>query len=296
VDSCDEAFRLCGLGEMVNPAREETVVREGDLDFFRLVLPGEWVGKFQGQKVIEERSDVVTGRLGERTAVIELTDLQSGQRIVVDAEYITNMRTGAAGALGARYLARMPVERVGILGTGRIAQALAKCMDVALAPKVMRVTSRTAEKREAFAADVGPELSCDLEMVEDVTACIDGADAIFTSVPTPNPILADIPDEVHISVMGGDGRTTQLEPILLTQRFVVPDHSRQVLKSGEFIALDQMHRTPKWIKGPIGEILTVSNAALGQLENLRGQGTIVYFSGMAIQDVHAAATAWAKMQ
>ena len=135
VESCDEAFRLYGLGKMVNPLRKEEVSREGEMDLFRLVMPGWWKGRFTGQKVIEERSDVKMGRLGSRTAVIELEDVRRDDRITLDAERITNMRTGAAGALGAKYLAESPVRTAAILGTGRIAQALGRCIDVALAPE-----------------------------------------------------------------------------------------------------------------------------------------------------------------
>ncbi len=296
VISCDEAFRLYGLGEMVNPPRDEVVAREGNLDFFRLALPGDWKGKFCGQKVIEERSDVKTGRLGARTAVIELEDVQTRARMVLDAEHITNMRTGAAGALGAKYLAKTPVRTAAILGTGRIAQALARCIDVALVPEMMRVTSRTPEKRDVFAAEVAADIRCDLDMVEGVETCIDGADAIFASVPTPEPILHEVESHVHISVMGGDRRTTQLEPGLLTRRFVVPDHSEQVFLSGEFLALCHRGETPRWVKNSEDRILTIGHAALGHLEHLRGQGSIAYFSGLAIQDVHAGATAWGKFR
>ena len=296
VESCDEAFRLYGLGRMVNPLRKEEVSREGEMDLFRLVMPGWWKGRFTGQKVIEERSDVNIGRLGSRTTVIELEDVRRGDRISFDAEYITNMRTGAAGALGAKYLAKMPVRTAAILGTGRIAQAMGRCIDVALAPEKICVTSRTAEKRAAYAADVAADISCELEMVADIETCIDGADAIFTSVPTPAPILTDVGDGVHISVIGGDGRTTQLEPGLLTRRFVVPDHGEQVLMSGEFLALRQRDETPRWVKGAGDEILDIGHAALGLMEHLRGQGSIAYSSGLAIQDVHAAAIVWEKIR
>lgn len=296
VASCDKAFRLYGQGEIVNPARAESIRREGDMDLFRLELPGEWTGKFRGRKVIEERSDVETGRLGERTAVIELEDVQTGDRVLLDAEHVTNMRTGAAGALGAKYMAQMPVQTAAILGTGRIAKALARCIDVVHKPEVIRVTSRTAERREAFVADMEAEIQCDLCAVDDIASCLSGADAVFASVPTPVPIVRDLDANVHISVMGGDARTTQLEPKLLRRRFVLPDHREQVLNSGEFIALEQMGETPQWVKGPNERIHTVGDAALGCIEKLRGKGVIVYFSGMAIQDVHAAATAWQKLR
>lgn len=296
VDSCDEAFRLYGAGQMANPPRKEEVVREGNLDVFRLVMPGRWQGKFQGQKVLEERSDVKTGRLGERTAAIELEDVQRRDRLVLDAEHITDMRTGAAGALGAKYLAKLPIRTAAILGTGRVARALARCVDVALGPKLMRATSRTPEKRAEFATAVAPDIRCDLEMVEGIETCIEGADAIFTCVPTPEPILNDVADRVHISAIGGDRRTTQLQPELLTRRFVIPDHAEQVRSSGEFLALRDRDETPRWAKNSAGQILTIGHAALGQLEYLRGQGSIAYFSGLAIQDVHAAATAWKKLR
>lgn len=296
VNSCDEAFRFYGSGQMTNPPRKEEVIREGNLDVFRLVMPGRWKGKFQGQKVLEERSDVKTGRLGERTAVIELEDVRGQTHVVVDAEHITDMRTGAAGALGAKYLAKTPVRTAAILGTGRIARALARCIDIALGPKLMRVTSRTPEKRAAYAAAVAPVIQCDLDVVEDIETCIDGADAIFTCVPTPEPILRDAADHVHISVLGGDGRTTQLQPALLKRRIVVADHAEQVLLSGEFLALRDLDETPRWAKNSAGQISTIGHAALGQLEHLRGQGSIAYFSGLAIQDIHAAATAWRKLR
>ena len=296
VNSCDEAFRFYGLGQMTNPPRKEEVTREGTLDVFRLVMPGRWNGKFQGQKVLEERSDVKTGRLGERTAVIELEDVRSQTSAVVDAEHITDMRTGAAGALGAKYLAKTPVRTAAILGTGRIARALARCIDIALGPKLMRVTSRTPEKRAAYATAVAPAIRCDLDVVDTVETCIDGADAIFTCVPTPEPILNDAADHVHISVLGGDGRTTQLQPALLRRRIVVADHAEQVLLSGEFLALRDMDETPRWAKNSAGQISTIGHAALGELEHLRGQGSIAYFSGLAIQDIHAAAIAWEKLR
>lgn len=296
VNSCDEAFRFYGLGQMTNPPRKEEVTREGNLDVFRLVMPGRWNGKFQGQKVLEERSDVKTGRLGERTAVIELEDVRDQTSAVVDAEHITDMRTGAAGALGAKYLAKTPVRTAAILGTGRIARALARCIDIALGPKLMRVTSRTPEKRTAYATAVAPDIRCDLDVVDTVETCIDGADAIFTCVPTPEPILNDAADHVHISVLGGDGRTTQLQPALLKRRIVVADHAEQVLLSGEFLALRDMDQTPRWAKNSAGQISTIGHAALGELEHLRGQGSIAYFSGLAIQDIHAAATAWEKLR
>ena len=80
-------------------------------------MPAEWPGKFRARKIIEEFSDVATGRLAKREAYIAFEDLQQG-RIVwrLEAGHITDWRTGAAGALGLQYLADAAIERVAILG------------------------------------------------------------------------------------------------------------------------------------------------------------------------------------
>ena len=297
VNSCHEAFRLYGLGHMANPARKEQVIKEGSLDLFRLEMPGEWPGHFCGRKVIEERSDVKRGRLGIRTAFFELEDLKTGQQAILDAEWITNMRTGAAGALGVHYLAHKPVHTVAVLGTGRIAQALVLCCDVLLHPQVIRVTSRSHDRRRAFVQTITPQIQAHLEAVDDITSCVKDAQAILTAVPTPNPVLFgnQIAKDAHISVMGGDGRTRQLDRALFLSRLVIPDHAEQVLKSGEFLDAKNAQKEICWVYDEKKCIQTVGDAALGHLEKLRGQGGIVYFSGMAVQDLHAAATVWQRV-
>ena len=295
--SCDEAFRLYGQGEMINPARHESLTRQGDGDLFRLELPGEWVGRYRGRKVIEERSDVATGRLGERTAVIELADLQLGLQATLDAEHITNMRTGAAGVLGAQYLCALPIRQAAIVGTGRIAKALALCADAALQPQVIRATSRSAANRAAFARDLGDRLQAGLLMTDTLAACVAGADAVFAAAPTPQPLLFrhTLRDGAHISVLGGDRRTQQLDLDLFLSRRVAPDHAEQALKSGDFVAAGKAGRTVMWTRDAHGAIQTMGQAALGLMEHWRGRGVIAYFSGMAAQDVHAAATVWRRL-
>jgi alanine dehydrogenase len=298
VASCHDAFRLYGQGEMVNPARQESLTRQGDADLFRLVLPGEWIGRYRGRKVIEERSDVTTGRLGERTAVIELEDVQMGLQVMLDAEHITNMRTGAAGVLGARYLCAAPIRQVAILGTGRIARALALCADVALQPQVVQVTSRSAERRAAFARAMGERLQAELRMADTIATCVADADAVLAAVPTPHPILFRhmLKDGAHLSVLGGDRRTQQLDLSLFLSQYVIPDHAEQVLNSGDFLAAQHAGAAVMWVRDAHGVVQTIGQAALGLLEHWRGRGVITYFSGMAVQDVHAAAMAWRRFR
>ncbi len=287
IAGCDRAFRLYGLGHMSNPPRRETVRRTDGADLFRLEMPAQWPGRYRATKVIEERSNVSSGRLAGRSAVVELHDLTTGRRAVLDAEYLTNMRTGAAGALGVRYLGGN-ADMLAIVGTGRISRALALCADAALGPREIRATSRSAENLEKFAAFVEPRVSARVRVANSIGACLDGADAVLAAVPTPRPILgrSDVAGTVHLSVIAGDPRTTQLAPELLCSREVVADHPEQALKSGDFLSAGLGEE--RFTANGEGKVLTIGDAALGRLEDRRGRGTIAYFTGMAIQDLMSA--------
>ncbi len=294
VESCDRAFRLYGSGEALNPPRREDVRRSERADLFRLEMPAEWPGRYRARKVIVERSDVSTGRLAARTAVIELEEVATSRGAVLDAEYLTNMRTGAAGALGVRYLAAS-ADVLAIVGTGRIARALALCADAALAPREIRATSRSPANVEAFAGYVQPKVNARIRSTNAIDDCLEGVDAVLTAVPTPRPILGrrDVADEAHLSVIAGDPRTAQLEAGLLRSREVVADHPDQVLKSGDFLLAglgeDRLAANCE------GRVLTIGDAALGRLEDRRGRGAIAYFTGMAIQDLMAAVQVYERV-
>lgn len=298
IASCDAAFRLYGQGLMLNPPRIETVERTAGLDLLRLRMQAEWVGRYRGEKVIEERSDVKAGRLGARSAVIALEDLRTGARAEVEADLITNMRTGAAGALGARYLARPGAEVAAVLGTGRIARALALCVDRLFDLKEIRATSRRAGARRAFAEEIGPRLRSPLRMADSIPACAADADIVLAAVPTATPILKsdDLRPDAHLSTMGGDPRTVQLDFGLLRSRPVVVDHPGQAAQSGEFRAAREAGRYDEiqFARDAQGQPLTVGDAANGRLERLRGKGAIAYFTGLAVQDLHAAAMVYER--
>jgi ornithine cyclodeaminase/alanine dehydrogenase len=83
-----------------------------------------------------------------------LTDAGTGAPIaVMDATWITEVRTAAASVLGIRALAERPVEEVGIIGCGRQAHAhLELAREVLPALARVRLFDRHPERAEALAA------------------------------------------------------------------------------------------------------------------------------------------------
>ena len=286
IDACRRAFEGVGRGEILNPARVQTIdVREG-LDYFGLDMPAEWPGYCRSRKIIEEYSDVAAGRLARREAYLEFEHLITATSLRLDAGLITDLRTGAAGALGISYLASRPITRVAIIGTGRVCRHLAVACDALFTLEAIRCTSRREENRTTFASEVGPVLQAPLTMTDSIDACITDVDAVLMAVPTPTPIIdsAQLTDVDTIAVIAGDRRTRQVTQRVLAARPVVVDHYEQAQVSGEFDwAREQgVEKEIALVRNPAGNVLTIADAACGRLPSTGGT---LYLTGLAAQDL-----------
>ncbi|MDA0337413.1 MAG: hypothetical protein O2782_19800 [bacterium] len=292
-----QSFELYGAGQIINPPRQESVEEQDGTSHFRLDMPATWTGQYRVRKIIEEVSSVGSGRLGSREAWIELEDLTSSTQVRLDAGYITDMRTGAAGALAVDFLSGHDVRRVSILGTGRIAHCLALACDHLFDLEQMRCTSRNADNRDAFFAALSPQLHATrLHMTTSIEACIEGADAVLTAIPTPTPVIgqAQLAPVDTIVAIAGDSRTRQLQADVLESRPVVVDLLQQAQKSGEFrdAATQQTLERIALARAPDGTVLTMGDAACGRVA--RG-GSAAYLTGMAAQDLCASVMIYEKL-
>ncbi|MFP6590663.1 MAG: hypothetical protein VCE12_09095 [Candidatus Latescibacterota bacterium] len=297
-DACRRAFELFGAGDIINPPRQESVEIRDGRSHFRLDMPAAWPGRYEARKVVEEVSDVDSGRLGVREAWIELEDLRTGTRVRLDAGHITDMRTGAAGALGIEYLTGSDVRRIGILGTGRIARCLALCCDDLFDLEELRCTSRSAANRDAFDVAVAPRLQVPrLTMTPTIDECVDGVNAVLMAIPTPEPIVgrAQLAHVGAVAVIAGDSRTRQLHPDILEARPVVVDILEQAERSGEFrYAREQNARDRiKLARADDGAVLTMGDAANGRVPQAGGTA---YLTGMAAQDLCVAAMIYEEIR
>lgn len=294
VAACDQAFRLYGSGALHNPPRSETVKD----DLFRLEMPAAWPGRYRATKIIEERSDPASGRLGQRQAHIDLEDLVRHRQIRLEADYITDVRTGASGALGLHYLAKTPIRHLALIGTGGVAGSLALAADALLRPRTLRVTSRSAENRAAFVDRYQGRIEAEIQPRASIDACLDGADALMTAVPTAKPILdlGQLQSIGTAAVIGGDSRTRQLDPTVLEQLPVLVDLEAQAKNSGEFKHARQeggYHRL-NFRRRTDGTPADIGDLAAGRLAPARGP-QLAYFTGLAVLDLCVAAAIYERV-
>lgn len=203
-------------------------------------------------------------RLGlpSELALLTLYDAWTGvPRAIVDATWITEVRTGAMTAVGAKHLARPDSRVLGHVGARGTAYANVVMLDALLDLDEIRVTSRRPESREAFAERLRAELETPVVVTESVAETFDGADVCVeaTRLTERTPLVT--PDLVAPgSLLVPYGTVSALAPDLLdVVDKVVVDDWREA-RSGRFGALrphlDAGLVTEETLHAEIGQVAT----------------------------------------
>lgn len=186
-----------------------------------------------------------TGALPTIVSTVSAYDTASGHlQCLMDATFLTALRTGAASAVATRILAAPEAETVGLIGAG--AQAVTQLHALTRVLSVRRVlvhdvSAQTAgsfaERVAAFAGD----LQIERAPADEVAA---SADVLCTATSVgvgKGPVFGDV--EVrpwcHINAVGSDfpGKV-ELPLSLLRGSLVCPDFRAQALVEGECQQLD----------------------------------------------------------
>jgi len=110
---------------------------------------------------------------------------------LVDATAITEMRTGAVTALGAKHLARKGARVLGHVGARGTAYWNVRLLDRLFDFAEIRVHSRRAESRDAFAERLSRDLGKTVVATEDWRSCLEGADIMVEAsrLERPEPLF-----------------------------------------------------------------------------------------------------------
>lgn len=238
-----------------------------------------------------------------------LFDDQTGAPLgIVDAEYITGMRTGAAAAIGSKYLARPDSETLLMVGTGH--QALFQILSHLIAlPNLKRLfiydPLKTANAQDFAAAckekliDLldQPKIQGDrsalrdriaqltIQSVEELPAAVGRADIIVTATPSKQPMIQAewVQPGTHFSCVGADmsGKQEIDGKIFQKARLFVDDRKQAVAVGETELPIKQGLIDETAIQGEIGEVLLARVA--GRLSET--DITIYDTTGIALQDL-----------
>jgi alanine dehydrogenase len=199
---------------------------------------------------------------------------------VMDATWLTALRTGAAGAVASKYLALGQPRSLGFVGCGVQARVLYEAHRVIYGDSLdLYMADANQAAAEAFAGEAGG----DAVSVARAAAC----DIVCTTTPARAPVVQRgwIAPGAHINAMGADGHGKQeLDPAILRAAKVVIDDREQAVHSGEInvplatgeLRLEDIHAT-------LGEVVAGTKAG-----RMGSEITVFDSTGLAIQDVAVA--------
>jgi alanine dehydrogenase len=168
-------------------------------------------------------------------SLLLLFDDQDGTPLaVMDSVYITAVRTAAGAALATEALARPKPASIAIVGTGVLAwYTVLAHRRFMPALSTLRVYSRSAERRDAFAERVRNEVGLEAQAVSAVADCVAGADVVITATNSPEPVLlrAHLSPGQHVNAIG---IRTEIAPEALAACRVFGDGRAETLSDGKF--------------------------------------------------------------
>jgi ornithine cyclodeaminase/alanine dehydrogenase len=224
-----------------------------------------------------------------------LFDYAHGQQLaMLDANFLTAIRTGAASGAATKYMAPAGSRRVGVIGSG--AEARSQLEAVAAVRPVERATvySRSAERRERFAREMGGLLGCEIAAVERPEATIEDAEILIVATNTAGtgPALFGrwLRQGLHVVSIGSTlptQREIDHEVWSAADRIVV-DTRRLLQESGDGIAAVEAGTvTPE-------RVIELQDVVAGKAPGRGGADeTTLYKSvGTALQDVAVAHRAY----
>lgn len=221
---------------------------------------------------------------------------------IMDASYITCMRTGAAGALGARALARSDSETLFMLGAGK--QSVFQIAATLLAmPKIKKVYIADAldfENAKNFAASCYERLKSDFNIdrrdveyvpVNNMEEALGKSDIVITITPARVPVLKKqwIKPGTHISCVGADmiGKN-EIEAEIFKGARIFCDDIEQCIRVGELeMPIKNGIVKKEDIMGEIGQVLS------GEIQGRKSPEDITVFdaTGLALLDLVTAKSA-----
>lgn len=301
VRGVEEVYRLKAQGETdvwPHVCHRFTGEHEGVMDIKSGAIGGGM--QLHGAKLLNTFWGNTEKGLPAFTGLLMLFDATTGMPLgIMDASYLTCMRTGASGALGIKALARKNASRLFVMGAGK--QAVFQiAATLTLMPQFETVIigdPRSDAQTERFAAALPERLAREFalrdlrqttfvaarreSMADQVRSC----DAIITITPSTQPIVLDewIAPGTHLSCVGADmpGKE-EVDPAVFKRARVFADDFEQCCRIGEMeLPLAQGVILRGDVVGEIGDVL--SGAIPGRTSD--EDVTIFDATGIALLDL-----------
>lgn len=246
-------------------------------------------------KVISQFKNNAMKKLPHSYALLMLQDAETGIPLaVMDADYLTAIRTGAASGLASDLLSRKKSSILSIIGAGPQAAAQAKAVMAVRDISKISIYDPSKEKASKLANNLSSRYAVEI-IVASAVGSLQESDIICTATTSSVPVFSDkqIKSGVHINGIGSfkpESREIPAETVKRSRLFV--DQREACLKeAGDIvIPLKQGIIDEKHIQAEIGEV------AAGSKEGRKSEADVTFFKsvGNAVQDLAMADLVYGK--
>lgn len=195
--------------------------------------------------------------------VVLLSDAKNGEHVaMLNASYLTRLRTGALSGIATKYLARKNAKVLTVIGTG--AMAFEQVLGVLAVREIERIIlfNRTAEKAQKFGeklANFGVRVP--FEVVEDVSTAVRQADIICCATRSNEPVFngEDLQPGTHINGVGSylpHMLEMDVTTIKRASKIIVDDLAGVKDEAGELMHAEKIGEwTFNDVQGEIGQLV-----------------------------------------
>ena len=217
------------------PTRTQMKLADG---IFLIMPCYDRAGRGLGMKLVKfnESPRIAEDRI---QATYILLDVDSGcAKLVIPANYLTDLRTAATSAVATKFLAREDARVLGVFGTGRQARAHLHVLRHVLNFERALVTGKDSSRAKDFAHQMEAELGLKVEPVYART-CAAESDVLCTCTTSKTPLFDGnmIRRGTHINAIGSFQPTTrELDDALIRRsRIVVDTYDGALAEAGDLL-------------------------------------------------------------
>lgn len=268
------AFERLATGVAVNHPRRRLIVPGGSVLHYMAGADG----KYFGAKIYSTHP-----RHGAHFSLLLYRAEDAMPLALMEANYLGQVRTGAATGVATDVMAPADAASVGLIGSGFQARSQLDAVAAVRPVRSVKVWSRTAEKREAFA-----RLYADapVEAVATAEEAVRGAAIVITITNAKEPVFEDrwIAPGTHVNAAGSNqAKRRELPPELIARAGCIAVDSKEQgrIESGDLLlALGEAAWTDP-------RVVELGDVVAGRVNPRTTPGTITVFksNGLAVEDV-----------
>jgi alanine dehydrogenase len=285
IDAVEKAFGEYAKGAMLMPPRSTMMLDRfgGSISLMPSYL--EETGAL-ATKIISIYPQNPKQGLPTSIAWIVINNPETGTlEALMEATYLTAVRTGAVTGVAAHYLAPRDSRVAAVIGCGVQGRTQAWAVAETCRLDSIRIFDISRGRMRRFAEEMGSKLGVDIFTAESGEKAVKGADIVVTATTSKDPVIRRrwLGDEVHVSAIGSfypDHRELNTD-IIREAKLVVDSREAVMEEAGDIlIPIEEGAITEDHIYAELGDLV------LGRKEGRTDDDGLTVFKsvGLAIQD------------